>query len=241
LIEPFTGSAAVFLNTDYEKYLLADDNLDLIDLYRQLVSEGEDFIQYCASLFIPVNNTANRYYALRKEFNETSDKRRKAALFLYLNRHCYNGLCRYNKQGKFNTPFGLYINPKPPIKAMRGFIAAARNAKFMHAGFVATMKRARRGDVVYCDPPYAPLSRTASFTDYHPGGFSWADQMLLAQMARKLADRGVGVVVSNHLTRETVRLYEDAGAKIKILQVQRRISCVASQRVKADEILAVFS
>ena len=241
LIEPFTGSAAVFLNTNYAEYLLADSNPDLINLYQQLVAEGEDFIRYCGSLFIPVNNTAKKYYAFREEFNDTGDRRRKSALFLYLNRHCYNGLCRYNKKGKFNTPFGLYKKPALPAKEMRVFVAAARDATFLHAEFTSTLKLARAGDVVYCDPPYAPLSKTAYFTDYHVGGFNWDDQILLTETAQKLADQGIQVVISNHNIRAIGELYKKAGAKIEAFKVQRHISCDGSNRKKADEILALFS
>ncbi|MBF8268452.1 MAG: dam [Gammaproteobacteria bacterium] len=229
------------LNTNYPEYLLADGNPDLINLYQQLVTEGEDFIHYCGSLFLPANNNEKKYYSFREEFNETADRRRKSALFLYLNKHCYNGLCRYNKSGKFNTPFGLYINPKLPARAMRGFIAATQHTTFLHADFTATLKLARRGDVVYCDPPYAPLSKTAHFTDYHTNGFSWNDQLLLTETARKLADRGIQVVISNHKTRAICDLYKKAGAKIDAFKVQRNISCDGGNRVKADEILAVFS
>lgn len=240
MIEPFTGTAAVFLNTNYEAYLLADSNPDLINLYTQLVGEKDEFIDYCSSLFIPDNNAKTRYYELREEFNETDDPRRKSALFLYLNRHCYNGLCRYNKSGKFNTPFGLYKKPSLPKKEMKDFITAAINTTFMNASFTDSMRLAGTGDVVYCDPPYAPLSKTAYFTDYHPGGFSWDDQITLAETARKLADNGIQVVISNHKTRDICKLYKQAGAKINSFMVQRYISCNGNNRQKADEILAVF-
>ena len=231
----------MFLNTDYPEYLLADSNPDLINLYQQLVTEGEDFISYCATLFIPANNNAKKYYAYREEFNETDDRRRKSALFLYLNRHCYNGLCRYNKKGKFNTPFGLYKKPTLPANAMRGFDAAAKQATFLHADFSTTLELARKGDVVYCDPPYAPLSKTAYFTDYHSGGFSWNEQKKLSIAARKLADRGIQVVISNHNTQAIRDLYKKSSADIESFKVQRHISCDGSNRKMADEILAVFS
>lgn len=240
LIEPFTGSAAVFLNTSYDEYLLADSNPDLIDLFQQLVNEGDDFIQYCKTFFNPAYNREKKYYEFRDEFNETRDKRKKSALFLYLNKHCYNGLCRYNKKGRFNTPFGLHKKPRLPVAEMQGFVSAAVNTTFLNAGFSDSMRRARKGDVVYCDPPYAPLSKTAYFTDYHSGGFSWDDQLLLARTARKLADKGIQVVISNHKTPEICGLYKDAGARISSFKVQRHISCDGNNRQKADEILAVF-
>lgn len=241
LIEPFTGSAAVFLNTDYDEYLLADNNPDLINLYQQLVKEGHSFIDYCQSLFTRANNSEKKYYLLRQEFNFTDHTRRKSALFLYLNRHCYNGLCRYNSSGEFNTPFGRYDKPYFPKKEMENFITAAGNTTFMHAGFLQSMKLARKGDTVYCDPPYAPLTATAYFTDYHTGGFKWDEQVLLAGKARKLADRGIPVVISNHNTREIRELYKEMGAKIERFQVRRSISCNGNNRAKVGELLAVFS
>ena len=241
LIEPFTGSAAVFLNTSYDAYLLADSNPDLINLYKILVRQGGKFIDYCKRLFIPANNSEDIYYQYRNEFNVSGDGDRKAALFLYLNRHCYNGLCRYNKKGKFNTPFGLYKQPAFPAREMWQFIDAAHNTTFIHASFSETMQMAGKGDVIYCDPPYAPLSKTAYFTDYHSEGFKWEDQVLLANTASKLADKGIQVVISNHKTREVCKLYKEAGAKIESFKVQRHISCNGSNRQKADEILAVFN
>jgi len=109
LVEPFVGSGALFLNSDYERYLLADSNLDLINLYNLLKKEGPNFIEYCQGLFVDKHNNPDIYYQYRLEFNTTNDVRRKSALFIYLNRHGYNGLCRYNSKGGFNVPFGLYL------------------------------------------------------------------------------------------------------------------------------------
>lgn len=240
LIEPFAGSAAVFLNTEYEENIVADSNADLIQLYLHLVNEGETFIDYCRTLFGPHGNTRERYYELRTDFNKTADLRRRAALFLYLNRHCYNGLCRYNSRGAFNTPFGRYIEPRFPAAEMRSFITAARRATFVHAGFRDSMELARRGDAVYCDPPYVPLSRTAYFTDYDVDGFDWQDQEDLVETASRLARRGVQVVISNHDTESIRRLYGDAGARIEYFSVQRNISRDTSRRERVGELLAVF-
>ena len=96
LIEPFVGSGAVFLNIDFEEYLLADINSDLINLYKQVQEHGKDFANYASALFKPENNTQTAFYDLRAEFNACTDVARKSAIFVYLNRHCFNGLCRYN-------------------------------------------------------------------------------------------------------------------------------------------------
>ncbi len=240
LVEPFVGSAAVFLNSDYEQYLLADSNTDLINLYRQLQNEGKDFIDLCHSYFIAKNNNERRFYEYRQEFNQTDDTRRKSALFIYLNRHCYNGLCRYNSKGEFNSPFGRYTRPYFPEKEMQNFLTKSDSAKFIHASFSETMQQVRKGDVVYCDPPYTPLSDTSYFTDYFSGGFKWDNQIELANWGKKLARRGIPVVISNHNTKSTRELYRDAGARMERFRVRRTISCNASNRAKVGELLAVF-
>ena len=240
LVEPFAGSAAVFLNTDYPAYLIADSNPDLINLYQQLKIEGKPFIDYCRGLFVPENNNKDAYYKLRQEFNETVDRRRKSALFVYLNRYCYNGLCRYNSKGKFNTPFGRYTKPRFPEKEMQHFHLKSIGAEFIHARFPETLRQVRTGDVVYCDPPYIPLSKTSHFTDYASGGFSWEDQVDLVERAEKLAKRGIQVVISNHDTKASRELYRTGGAVIQSFNVHRSISCQIKNRGKVGEILAVF-
>lgn len=238
LIEPFVGSGAVFLNTDYDRYLLADVNPDLIQLYQFLKVEGTLFIDYCRDFFNPNNNRAETFYELRKLFNKTQDKRLKSALFLYLNKHCFNGLCRYNGKAKFNTPFGWYKKPYFPEKEMLFFHQKAQRAVFKCADFLEVMLTAKPGDIVYCDPPYVPLSRTANFTSYSSGGFSAAQQLLLAQMAENLMRKGIGVIISNHDTEFTQVAYQKA--EIIKLNVQRFISCEGNARGKVAELLAIF-
>jgi len=240
LVEPFVGSAAVFLNTDYEKYLLADTNQDLINLYRYLQSEGPVFIAYCKTFFTRKNNAEDKYYKLREEFNTSSDSRLKSALFLYLNRHCYNGLCRYNSKGEFNTPFGRYSRPYFPAKEMLIFFQKAENVDFVCAGFSETMRQATKHDVVYCDPPYVPLSKTANFTAYAASGFNWEDQIALTDWASRLSAKGVQVVISNHNTPTARELYLEAGAKMEKFKVRRTISCNTGERNLVGELLAVF-
>ena len=240
LVEPFVGSAAVFLNTDYKKYLLADSNLDLINLYQHLQQEGETFIEYCKTFFNAKNNNKKVFYKNRATFNQTNDSRLKSALFLYLNRHGYNGLCRYNSKGEFNVPFGRYTLPYFPEKEMHFFYEKAGKAVFVHACFDETMKRTKKGDIVYCDPPYAPLSNTAYFTDYSSGGFGWEHQLNLAEWASKLSKQGIRVVISNHDIKSITDLYRNTGADMDQFKVRRTISCQANSRVKVGELLAVF-
>lgn len=239
LLEPFVGSGALFLNTDYAAYLLADANADLINLYQQLQQGGQAFIAHCATFFTPTNNDEVTFYTLRRQFNGTRDPLEKAALFVYLNKHCYNGLCRYNARGEFNVPFGRYKQPYFPAAEMLSFQQKAQTATFQVQDFVTTMADAQAGDVVYCDPPYAPLSATANFTSYRAEGFGADEQQRLAEMADLLRQRGISVIISNHDTPFTRALYATADEQ-QYFGVQRHISCDGANRTKAAEVLAIY-
>jgi DNA adenine methylase len=239
LIEPFAGSAAVFLNTNYKRYLITDSNPDLINLYNHLKKEGDVFIGYCKRYFSEKNNTADRYYYLRNQFNKTTETRKRSALFLYLNRHGYNGLCRYNAKGGFNVPFGRYKAPYFPQKEMTFFSQKAKRATFQVASFEKTLSKAKPGDVVYCDPPYVALSNSANFTTYSAGGFSDAQQLELVHSATKVAAKGIPVLISNHKTKFTDEIYKPAKAH-SYFKVRRYISCNGAKRESAGEVLALF-
>ncbi|MGD8926296.1 MAG: Dam family site-specific DNA-(adenine-N6)-methyltransferase [Thioalkalispiraceae bacterium] len=239
LVEPFAGSGAVFLNTDYSHYLLADNNADLIALYTILGNQGESFIERCARLFRDATNKEDYYYRRRNEFNKTSDAIRKAALFIYLNRHGYNGLCRYNSKGGFNVPFGRYKKPYFPADEMFAFHEKSKHARFVHLDFAAVFADLKAGDVVYCDPPYVPLSKSSNFTTYSAGGFDLEQQHVLAQLAKQTRQKNIPVLISNHNTQFTRKAYKSAD-NIKRLQVRRFISCNSQQRQNASELLALF-
>lgn len=239
LVEPFAGSGAVFLNTRYTSYLLADNNADLISLYQILGEQGERFIERCASLFRDATNREEYYYRRRNEFNKTRDVVRKAMLFIYLNRHGYNGLCRYNAKGGFNVPFGRYKKPYFPADEMHAFHLKAKYARFVHLDFTTVFNDLQKGDVVYCDPPYVPLSKSSNFTAYSAGGFDLEQQHLLAQLAKQARQRDIPVLISNHNTQFTRKAYKSAD-NIKRLKVRRFISCNGQQRKPASELLALF-
>jgi DNA adenine methylase len=238
LIEPFVGSGAVALNLDYPA-VLADANPDLINVYHTLRENGPEFIAQCAMLFTPATNCAEFFYACREEFNTTSDLRRKACLFVYLNRHGYNGLCRYNTRGGFNVPFGRYSSPRFPQQQMQRFAARLARCTLRHADFRTVLAEAGEGDFVYCDPPYVPAGGTANFTSYAKDGFRAEDQKELAACGRAAAARGALVVISNHDTPETRALYASADERHELL-VPRRISCNGAKRERARELLVVF-
>ncbi len=237
-IEPFAGSAAVFLNTNYKKNLIADNNQDLINLFNVLKAEAEDFISYCKGFFGPDYNNKEKYYELRQLFNTTEDKRLKAALFIYLNRHGFNGLCRYNSKGGFNVPFGQYHTVNCPEATMRDFHQQAKRATFVCADFNDIMCKAKSNAFVYCDPPYVPLNATSYFTKYSVGKFGPEQQLMLAKRARETADKGATVIISNHDVEFTREAYK--GAKIIAFDMDRNISCNWKTRKPAKELLAIF-
>ena len=239
LLEPFTGSGVVAINSGFETVLVADANADLINLYLWVKNDPDKLVTEIERLFSGDANTRDRFDKNRADFNSTDDTFRRSALFVYLNRHCFNGLCRYNSRGKFNVPFGRYIKPLLPLDAIHRFAAAAQNIEFQQADFREIMESAVHGDVVYCDPPYVPLSITANFTGYATEGFGPAEQIALAEAAVRLAKRGVPVVISNHDTPWVREIY--TGAHLESFGVQRRISRDAASRGAAQELLAIFA
>ena len=238
LIEPFVGAGSVFLNTDYPRYHLNDINADLIGLYQLLKTEHSRFIADARSLFSTQTNQRDAYVQLRQQFNLSCDNYERALLFLYLNRHGYNGLCRYNLSGKFNVPFGSYKKPYFPEAELYFFAEKAQRAEFSCASYQQLMLQAAGGAVVYCDPPYVPLSKTASFTSYATQGFDLNDQAELANLAEQAQQRGVTVVISNHDTTWTRKIYQQA--QLHSLQVGRSISQNGATRGKVAELFAVY-
>lgn len=239
LVEPFVGSGAVFMGTDFDSYLLCDTNNDLIDLFNNLKHDANKVILETINLFDEKNKTEEMFYKLRDEFNAIdSGSIRKSALFIYLNKHAFNGLCRYNAKGKFNVPFGRYKNTIPPVKEMELFAKKAQLAEFKCCDFNETFNMLEKDDVVYCDPPYVPLSITASFTSYHVNVFGDKEQKELAKCAELASERGFKVVISNHLTDYTKDIYSKA--KIEELDVMRYISSKSASRGKVKELLASF-
>ena len=238
LIEPFTGSGAVFINANYHDYLLAEGNQDLVSLFHCLQKEGGGFINYCEQYFCPLNNSASQYYFLRERFNQCTELRERAAIFLYLNRHGYNGLCRYNLKGIYNVPFGRYKKPYFPREEMLFFHQKSQQATFVHGDFRCTFKQAKSGDLIYCDPPYAPLLQSSNFSSYTSNKFGEQEQIALAELAIDYANRGITVVISNHDTDFTRHHYRDS--EIKSFPVKRIISCHPKNRMAVQELLAIF-
>ncbi|MCX6545663.1 MAG: Dam family site-specific DNA-(adenine-N6)-methyltransferase [Acidobacteria bacterium] len=223
LVEPFCGGLAVALGLAPQRALLNDINPHLINIYRHL-KRG-------LTIRLEMENDSAAFYAHRLRFNDllAAGKTRTieaASLFYYLNRTGYNGLCRFNSRGQFNVPFGRYKR----ITYARDFDRYADifdNWEFRSADFERL--RLRADDFVYADPPY-----DVPFTQYARGGFSWSDQVRLAEW---LVQHPGPVVLSNQATPRIVALYERLGYALKFLAAPRRISCTGD-RAPAREVLA---
>ncbi|EBT1547971.1 Dam family site-specific DNA-(adenine-N6)-methyltransferase [Salmonella enterica] len=239
LIEPFVGGGSVFLNSDkHERFLLADINADLINLYQMLAIVPDSVIAEAMKAFRHLNDAEN-YTAIREAFNAWQlNAIERAAAFLYLNRHCFNGLMRYNLDGFFNVGWGKYKAPYFPEKELMAFRKKSSACVFMNAGFERTLRLAGDGDVVYCDPPYEPMPGTAGFTSYASGGFSWDSQVALAESCVAAHQRGAKVFISNSTAPRVIELYEQHGFTLHRVNARRSISSKGSTRETANDIVA---
>lgn len=241
LVEPFVGGGSVFLNSEkHESFLLADVNADLINLYQML---EVDHIRVCslAKILFERANSEVAYKELRDEFNnQRMGAPERAAAFLFLNRHCFNGLIRYNRDGFFNVGWGKYEAPYFPEIQIKAFKQKSHKCVFLNAGYRRTLALAGEGDVVYCDPPYEPLPGTAGFTNYAAGGFSWADQISLAESCVAAHQRGAKVLINNSTAPRVLELYEQHGFILHHVDARRAISSKGSTRETAKDIVATL-
>ncbi|EPD0212035.1 DNA adenine methylase [Salmonella enterica] len=248
LVEPFVGGASVFLGTDYRQYLLADINADLIDVYLHVRDDPAGMIKRLERLFLQGNNET-AYRENRDEFNRIQAGPEKSALFIYLNQHCFNGICRYNKQGIFNVPFGRRKAAYIPETEIMAFARKTErcHVSFFHAEFEDTLKMTTAGMfaglscAVYCDPPYLPVSQTAGFTAYSGDVFTVSDHERLAgQLAALHARKGMPVVISASDTLISHRIYGEAGFRLYGHDVVRSVSASAASRKTAGELTGVL-
>lgn len=241
LIEPFVGAGNVFINTDYHEYILNDINPDLMGAYYYLKLNHISFMQRLAQLFIEGADQTG-YLSSRKIFN--SGRRcgknfERAVLFVYLNRHCFNGVCRYNQQGDFNVPFGDSKKAYFPDSEMLSFAEKLTNASLCSTDFEEVIAIAKNGDVIYCDPPYLPASKTASFTTYHTKPFTTEDHQRLNAALIAAAERGASVVLSNSNTTETREIYPDF--TFYEIDARRSSAAKAGSRKSVKELIGVLS
>ena len=237
LVEPFAGSCAVMMNTDYEQYLIADVNNDLITMYQQIASDNIDVVLCVSRNLFDMESFHPGYYLERDFFNNTKRVLLPefiAAYFIYLNRHCYNGLCRYNQSGGFNVPCGNYKKTYFPEKEIITFSDKANRADIKCQSWAETLLQTCAGDGIYCDPPYMGTG----FTRYHTEGFNDGDQAALAEALQALhATKGNPVTVSNSLAAK--ELYADLGFTIHEIEAPRKISANGNRK-PVTEIIATL-
>lgn len=236
-IEPFMGSGIVGLNAEPKIKIMSDMNRDLVELYQHVVRTPGQFVELAKTYFLNGNNQ-DTYYKMRDEFNKTPiGSIERAAMFVYLNRHCFNGVCRYNSSGEFNVPFGKYTSIGLPQKEIMSFSVAMQNTSFVCADFRTVFDVALPGDVFYCDPPYVPVVESG-FVNYSGEGFSPKDQQDLADCARKACKNGATVLISNHWVDGIEELY--AGATLRQVYVRRSVASKGTGRARTAEVLAIF-
>jgi len=240
LIEPFVGAGSIFLNFRYDAYLLADINDDLINLYRQLQMFPND-VAGIAEKLVADCASAEAYKAIRDEFNgRQADAVRHAALFLALNRTCFNGLCRFNQKGGFNVGWNKKVAPYFPLSELTFWRGRSATHTFACAHFSETIAQAGAGDVIFCDPPYEPMPDTSGFVSYGKDGFDFDEQVLLASALAAAHSRGARVVVTNSSAPKIMDLYLSHGFSINRLEARRSINRDGSGRKKVIDIIATL-
>lgn len=253
-IEPFAGGAALFFALEPQVAILGDMNRELVNVYNCLRNGNTERV--FRHLRAHKSNHGKRYYyRIRNRFNDTAtgadrlmlarrqavNNEWRAAAFLYFNRTCFNGLWRVNRDGRFNVPIGDYRDP--PIYDRKTLLAGAellRRATVMHHSFEITMDRAGRGDLIYVDPPYDPLTTTANFTGYTSVGFGRDHQKNLADHVMWARQRGAHVVISNSDTPFIWKLYPKArGYQHHVVRCGRSISASIKRRDSVNELIIV--
>ncbi len=237
--EPFVGGGALFFALvrwgRIGRAVLSDINAELIDTYRALKHEVEAVIEHLDTY----PHEAEFYYALRARNPWTMPLAERAARMIYLNKTGYNGLYRVNKRGQFNVPFGRYKRPNyKDFDNLRAVARALQGVALRVQSFEAVLEQAQPGDLVYFDPPYDPVSKTARFTQYHASGFGRAEQQRLAEVFRALVARGVYVLLSNADTPFIRSLYQ-GHARLIPVQAPRFINSKAHKRGPQPELLVV--
>lgn len=237
-VEPFIGAANVSLNVEAESYLWNDSNKDLTNTYKSIFYDLDLYITLCKRAFNEYGHEG--YYELRDKFNSSEYTTERAAIFQYLNKNGFNGLCRYNSKGGFNVPKGT-VTKKPkevPVEAVN-FLKGRHwlNTDIFNDdcdNFIQCVNMMPKGRVlIYCDPPYVPLTSDFKYTK---DSFTLEDHKKLKDLALQSKHT---TLISNHWTEFTEELYSDAD-EVHLFDVQRTISCKGSNRKKVKECLVVY-
>ncbi len=236
--EAFAGGAALFFRVAPTRAVVNDSNPDLVRLYTTIANDVGSVIRRLE--IHRAKHDERHYYATRERWNEDHASwpdADRAATFIYLNKTCFNGLWRVNRSGDFNVPIGRYADP--PICVPDALRAAQRvlsRADLRCGSYDAAVADAKAGDFIYFDPPYDPVTPTASFTSYTAGAFGPDQQRALADTARELVARGCKVMLSNSDTPYVRSLYK--GFRVDRVKCPRAINSNAAKRGDVDEVIA---
>jgi DNA adenine methylase len=236
--EPFAGGAALFFRVSPERGVLADYNPDLINLYTVLGRDVSSVIKRLA--YHREHHSESHYYAVRERWNDrevawaTADR---AATFIYLNKTCFNGLWRVNRAGAFNVPIGRYTDPPICVPdTLRAAHTVLARTELRNCDYRTAVEDAKRGDFIYFDPPYDPVTTTSNFTSYTNQTFGPEQQQELADTARKLVAKGCKVMLSNSDTPYIRQIYK--GFTVDRVMVSRAINSNAAKRGEVAEVIA---
>ena len=238
--EPFVGGGALFFELlklkKFKRAVLGDNNADMMIAYMMIKNNVDQLIDHLKHGGYKYDKKT--YLHIRAIDPEKISQVERAARFIYLNKTSFNGLWRTSKAGKFNVPFGKYTNPTICDEAgLRLASKALQKVKLIEGDFEKILKGAKKGDLVYLDPPYIPLSKTSSFTAYGANGFSSEDHWRLRGTFENLINKGVKVILSNSSASLSYKLYSD----YKIIEIQgsRVIGGPASYRNPVKELIIV--
>lgn len=238
-IEPFAGSCTVSLNVECKgKKIINDINTHLIITHTQCYHNPEKVIEELTGLY---ESGREKYYDFREEFNSGHlNPIRLAALFIYMNKHGFNGMVRYNSAGLFNVPVGKSKTINFPVDEIMSFKENMGDCGFNSRDFASLFELAGEGDLVYCDPPYTPASATLSDINYTGDGFTHEDHKRLVECAMEATKKGAVVIISNHDTEVTRSLYSEASDIVGI-RAFRSISRNGDERGKVNELVAIYN
>lgn len=240
--EPFVGGGAVLFELQPKNAIVNDINKELINLYSVIQNNVEELIDKLSDTDT-YSNTSECYYRIRELDREPQKYNKmtgidRAARVLYLNKTCYNGLYRVNSVGEFNSPFGSYKNPnivnEITLRAVNKYFNES-NIRFLNGDFEKTVKNAKRGDFIYFDPPYAPISKTSNFTGYNESGFCENEQIRLKKLCDTLDKKGVKFLLSNSDCEFIRELYKDYN--IITIKAKRAINSNGNNRGDVSEVL----
>jgi DNA adenine methylase len=236
--EPFVGGAAVFFSLAatgrFRQAILSDRNRDLVEVYEVVQRDVERVITLLETY--RDRHSEEEYYRTRELDPKALTPAQRAARLIYLNKTGYNGLFRVNRSGKFNVPYGRYKKPNIcDAENLRAAAVTLKGVTLRVLDFAKACDEAKPGDAIYFDPPYDPVSKTASFTSFHSEPFGEAQQQRLAELFADLAERGVVTVLSNSDTRLTRKLYR--GWSPEKIAVSRPINSNAAARGQVGELL----